>query len=367
MHENDSNYTGVDKNLLVSSFMSEIDQFAKVSTLTEFKTILAHFKNYKKFIRDKVLSKNPMPPILDASDGERILYVKDLNHAMRIKFNAAHIAACCVLFKDQQYVTDMLNSNDIHNYAMNYVSSPTLSEKISNDILQRINALDSVRMIHLLRLLGLLKRPSSKMYQLGLGASAGTKDIYYVHTQPKITPSKDPGHRALKFDYSYQPAADVILFDFDPRFTKTYTQYGNDKERSVSGYIGETMDLLKELAHKKIVKRNLVTMIRAEPAMIPSTSEFLRNLYPVIDKSCDLVLSIGSGDTAEAYKNRIDLMASMFDDLNKAGLSPVLIKLHHGGSLMEQATSLQYGSPIASSYEIIYCSLNTEKLRETFG
>ncbi len=368
MHENDTNYASVTGDQLTSSYIAEVDQFAKVTTLTEFKTILSYFSNYKKFLREKIRPRDPMPAIIDATNGNRILSVKDLNKTMRYKFYAAQVAACCVLFKGEQYVNDMLNSQNIHDSAMNYITSIKQSGSgKSKDIMQRINALDSVRMIHLLRILGLLQRPSSKMYQLGLGAAAGIKDIYYVHAMPKITREKRNGINTLKFNYSQQSAADVILFDFDPRFKSTYDQYSRDPGLSVSGYIGETMDLLKIIANKDIKKRNLITMLRVEPAMIPDSSEFLRHLHPVIDKSCDLVLSIGSGDTAEAYKNRIDLMESMFNDLNKAGLSPVLIKLHNGGTLMEQASSLQSGSPIASSYEIIYCSLDPVKLCKTFG
>ncbi len=367
MHENDTNYAALNRDQLISCFMAEIDQFASASTSAEFQTILTYFKNYKKFLREKIQLKNPMPSILDATNGKRILSVSDLNHSMRNKFHAAHIAACCVLFKDERYVANMLNSDDVHNYALKHISSPKQSEnKKLIELTQRINAIDSVRMIHLLRILGLVKRPSSKMYQLGLGAAAGIKDIYYLHTSPKVLSGKGGNFSTIKFDYSHQPAADVILFDFDPRFQSTYSQYEEDPEKSVSGYVGETMDLLQNLSDMNITKRNLITMLRVEPAMIPDTGEFLRNLYPVIDTSCDLIFSVGSGDTPETYQNRIDLTASLFNDLNKAGLSPVLIKLHQGGTLMEQATSLQYGSLVASSYEIIYCNLDSEKLRKTF-
>lgn len=367
MHENDNNYAAVAGNLLIASYMAEIDQFAKVANSAEFQTILGQLGNYRKFIRQKVKSRNPMPPILEATNGKRILSVNDLKPLMHMKFNAAHVAACCILFKDERYVVDMLNSADIHNYALNYIRAPEQTGNRSRDIMHRVNAMDSVRIMHLLRILGLVQKPSSRMFQLGLGAAAGVKDIYYLHTQPRISTGKGHGPGYVNLDYTYEPAADVILFDFDPRFQVTYDQYANDPGKSVSGYVGETMDLLKELPGKNVAKRNLVTMLRVEPAMIPNTGEFLRNLYPVIDSSCDLVFSIGSGDTPDTYQERLDLTNNLFDDLNKADLSPVLIKLHRGGTLLEQAASLQYGSQIASSFEIIYCSLEPENLRRTFG
>lgn len=368
MHENDTNYIEIANNQLISSYLAEVDQFTEIATLAEFKNILSNFSNYKKFLKNKVKPRKPLPSILDATKGSRILSIEDLNESMRLKFHAAHVAACCILFKNEQYVNNMLCSNNMHDFALNYISSPEQSNSSkSKDIMNRINALDSVRLIHLLRILGLVQRPSSSMYQLGLGAASGVKDIHYVHTLPKITSDTGIRLNTIKFDYTYQTAADVILFDFDPRFKSTYDQYANNPGMSVSGYIGETMNLLQELSERDIHKRNLITMLRVEPAMIPDAGDFLHNLQPVIDNQCDLVFSIGSGDTADTYQDRIDLTASLFDALNKAGLTPVLIKLHHDGTLIEQASSLQYGSPIASSYEIIYCSLDPAKLRKTFG
>lgn len=368
MHQNDPNYAAIARNLLIASYMAEVDQFAKVFALADYRTILSWFGNYKKFFRQKIRARNPMPAVLEATNGNRILSVRDLDPSMRIKFHAAHVAACCILFKDEPYVADMLNSGDIHNYALKYITSPAQAERVrSREIMHRINAMDSVRIILLLRMLGLVQQPSSRMYQLGLGAAAGVKDFHYVHTLPKTSRGKGGDANTVKFDHSHEAAADVILFDFDPRFEPTYAQYANDPDKSVSGYVGDTMDLLDDLSGRSIVKRNLITMLRVEPGMIPDTGRFLRKLHPVIGTSCDLVFSIGSGDTPDTYQDRLDLTSSLFGDLEKAGLSPVLIRLHLGGTLLEQAASLQYGSQIASSFEIIYCSLDPEKLRKTFA
>ncbi len=135
----------------------------------------------------------------------------------------------------------------------------------------------------------------------------------------------------------------------------------------MSGYVGDTHEVLKQLSESDIRKRNLVTALRIEPAMIPDAGELLRHLCPIIDDDCDFILSIGAGDTPDAYQRRLDVVKDMFARLEEAQLKPVLFKLHLGGNIQQQGASIQFGSIGTSSYEILYCRLSREALVNTLG
>ena len=100
--------------------------------------------------------------------------------------------------------------------------------------------------------------------------------------------------------------------------------------------------------------------------MIPDAGELLQHLCPIIDDDCDFILSIGAGDTPDAYQRRLNVVNDMFAKLEEAQLEPVLFRLHLGGSVQQQGSSIQFGSIAASSYEILYCRLNREALAKIF-
>jgi hypothetical protein len=227
--------------------------------------------------------------------------------------------------------------------------------------------MDAVRVIQLLRAFGLITCKSGEMHQLGLGASTGEKDIHYVHTGPSVAIVPSADGLMITFASTRDRVADIVINDLDPRYEDQYKRFAKDPLSPVTGYVCDTVELLEILAKSNIPKRNLVTLLRIEPSIIPDSREFLRRLHPTLDESCDLVLTMGLGDSAKAYQQRIDVVTSMFNNLDEIGLEPVLFRLHLGGSVAQQASSLQFGNPSSASFEILYCRLDLKVLKKVLG
>ena len=114
----------------------------------------------------------------------------------------------------------------------------------------------------------------------------------------------------------------------DPHLSKLYKKLNEQNDLPVLAINKATDDVLNNLKGLDIRKRNLVTSIRFDHRMIPDVVKFFKLLTPIVDDQCDLVMSMGSGDTPQEFEGRINLMKSLFDELNNANLQPVLIKLH---------------------------------------
>lgn len=232
--------------------------------------------------------------------------------------------------------------------------------------MQRLVGMDAVRTMQLLRFAGIFLRPDNECVQLGLGAATGNKDIHFAHAQPACQLLSAGNDRTILFNYRSIHPRDVIISDLDPRHQKLYDKLEALEETNARGYVSDTFRLLDKLAESNGIKRNLVTMLRIEPAMIPDAHRFLGKLARIIDDGCDLVISIGAGDSPTAYHQRIEKISEIHGLLTETGLKPTLFKLHMGGTIMQQAASLQFGNAATASYEILHCKLNPGILSNAF-
>jgi hypothetical protein len=101
-------------------------------------------------------------------------------------------------------------------------------------------------------------------------------------------------------------------------------------------------------------KRNHISTLNIEPAMILRATELLNGLQPVIDEGFDFIFSIGAGVSEQAHQNRIDITPVIFLTLDDLCLKQVIFRLHQGRSANKQAGGLQYGRAAASSIEILH-------------
>lgn len=356
------------RDQLINFCMAEFTALEAVTKSAEFPEIIKRLRNYPAFLRSRAKLADPMKMILDASKGSRIIEVASMTPAVRELMYTAHFAACCILLDGYRLDLNKLRTSSI---------LPMMQQKLASSfeadskqlpvITQRMVGMDATRTIQLLRVFGLITRQSSEMYQIGLGAGNGEKDINFVHTIPSIRLKGKSVSQKIAFGSSLKQVADIIINDLDPMHQDKFEQLSKDTSKSVTGYVSDTHELLKKLASSDIRKRNLVTCLRIEPAMIPDAGELLRNLHPIIDESCDFVLTIGAGDTPDAYQRRLDVVNDMFARLEEAQLKPVLFRFHLGGNIQQQGSSIQFGSIAASSYETLYCRLNKEALAKIFS
>jgi len=361
----EKNFKPLSDKELETTYLAEIRALERIIKSSDFTSILGHFQNYPVFLASQRQSPLPLDAIPATARGGKIVEVNNTSSKIVQLFGTAHFAACSVLLEEAQIHLSRLQSGSLVN-EMKQSLAQTLAAgaQASQSLMQRLIAMDAVRTFQILRIAGLLHRPCEEMFQLGLGAAGGTKDIFSVHTEPSIYILPGAEGQIVGFNYEEKHAADTIISDLDPRHTALYDKFSRDENLSVTGYISDTTAMLEVLQSRDIRKRNLITMLRIEPAMIPDCQDLLLKLYPVLDEDCDLVLSIGAGDSPAAYKQRIDVVAEMFDELERAELNPVLFRLHLGGNIMQQASSLQFGNAATSSYEILYCKIDKEKLKK---
>lgn len=350
---------------LYTNELSQLETFRKNANYSD---ILNHIKNYSGYLSDCAKTENPIESIDAATNGTRVINMASTSHEVIEKLHTAHMAACVILLEDFSCPLSYLNDQSILAARESYANSPQSAEpQVRVNLLQRLHGIDAVRTIQLLRIFGLITNRSKDMYQLGLGVATGNKDIKYVHTYPKLQIELNAMDQVVHFKSITDKVADIVISDLDERYKDRYQSYEDDTESSISCFISDTYDLLEKLKKNNIRKRNLITMLRIEPAMIPDAVEFLQRLAPIIDSECDFVLSIGSGDNPEEYNKRINVVSSLFSRLQDAGLSPVLFKFHDDGSALTQLQSLKFGSSPTSSYETLYCKLNKEMIERAYG
>jgi len=364
----EKNFKPLSDKELETTYLAEIRALDRVTKLPGFMRLLDYFQDYQAFLNTRMRPPSPIESILATPRGGRIIEIANAPEEISQLFGTAHLAACSVLLEGTQINLGKLRSSNLI-AEMKQLLAQTLQTDPSQSyrLMPKLVAMDAVRTFQLLRIAGLLTRPSKEMFQLGLGAAGGTKDIYSVHTEPAIYSFPGAEGQIIGFGYTEGHAADTVISDLDPRHTVIYEKFAQDKNLPVTGYISDTFELLETLQTKNTHKRNLITMLRIEPAMIPDCAGLLRRLSPIIDEDCDFILSIGAGDSPDAYELRIEVVADMFEKLERVGLKPVLFRLHLGGNVMQQASSLQFGNAATASYEILYCKISRKKLEKAFS
>jgi hypothetical protein len=222
--------------------------------------------------------------------------------------------------------------------------------------------MDAVRTMHLLRILGLITKPTKNMYQLALGAGSGEKDIYSLHKVPEIVRKNDGTFDYYEFAIHQEKVAHVVVSDSDPQRSELYQNYNQNLSQHVLAYNDETDIVLNKIRTLNLQKRNLISAIRLDHRMIPDAQEFLASLITCLDDQCDLIFTIGSGDKPEDFDGRVSVLAELFSILGSLRLRPVLLKLHSQGNVLQQYQSLRYGNPLTSTYQILYCKLKKKDL-----
>jgi len=368
MDSQEDRYSVFPYKKLTDAFMAEINQFIYVSSLPSFQNILKRMSEYPKYLSSLKKQRSPLLPILEASKNTRIIDRTNMFPLLTDPIYTAQVVACCQMLMDVR-----LPANQLHPEALKQLAKQTMpSENDMTDAesirrAEILASMDAVRTMHILRALGLVTRMPEKMQQISLGAGSGRNDIDSIHRMPDIKLDNVNKQEFVTFKIKQNTAADIILVDADPLQKDHYEKLNKNKQTSITAYNADTNEVLKQLSHEKICKRNFVALLRMEHRMIPDVEAFLHHLSGVIDNDCDFLLSIGSGDSIEDFEGRINKVKEFYDLFEKAKLNPVIIKLHNPGSLDEQWGSLAFGHPSLASYQILYCKINKKAIVKDFS
>lgn len=278
----------------------------------------------------------------------------------------AHLSVCCELLDTITFPEFMLNQAAVENALSaildKYRNLPEGSVEF-DALASKLHSVDAFRTIQILKFLGLLRQPDQETVQLSLGVGSGEKDIRSVFLSPVIT---RPAIGGFHFSVKPNEFKRVILVDGDPQRESLFNEYNNQDQLNLKAF-----NITTEIALDKLAasikdggesKINRVLALRVDHTMIPDTNEFLKKIRRVIDDEADFIMTMGSGFTVKDFKGRQALLKTLFEMLDKAGMSPVWIKLHGNGDFQQQLDSPGFGLSNMTTYEILYCRINRTRL-----
>ncbi|HEB86982.1 MAG TPA: hypothetical protein ENI68_08215 [Gammaproteobacteria bacterium] len=351
------------------------DGIGAIAESGRFPELLSRFANYRKFLRNRNLRINSDKLVSHLSHGTNVIYASNRDEALKEILYCAHMATCCEVFQGSSVPLDGLNRNTMRACADNILQPFQKADKNTlRPMSDRLENADAIMVIQILRLMGLVRIKSNNCKQLSFAAGNGVRETNGLHIQPAITRKNSTIARngnkgnTILFEQEIAKAANIILIDNDPAFTKHYATLNNDPESRVTGIIddvAQAMDALPGILEgngKGL--RNFIAALRIDHLMLPDVEDFLRRLGLIIEQTADLVITIGAGYTTDEFRGRITKMDEIFNSLKEKNLNPVRIILHGDGTFEEQRNNPGFGQLSISTYEIIYCKLDRRKLKQ---
>lgn len=356
-------HTGTHEHF-ASEYLIEIRELARISKRSSFADILQKLVDKAT----QVSSPDAVGAVVSASGGGGVIDVYgSRSELIRDAFATAHLAACCHLLHSSTLTLKQLQARQLLPMAQQFLNScQHQSNEYRTRMVGKLHAMDAIRSMQLVRALGLISRPSSETYQLGIGAAEGTRDILSVHVAPRIELIGRDETIVYRLLAEKQLAAETVIVDLDATYREHYENLNKDESMNVRAYNMATIDALALIPRDTRRGRNLITGLRIDHRMLADVREFFKRLVACLDEEADLLLTIGAGDTARDFEGRTEKFRELFAELKGAGMRPLLFKLHGPGSPAKQRHSLNVGNLRASSYQILYCRLDKAKLAAAF-
>lgn len=368
---------------LVSAYALEADTLGAFAQSAAFADLVGHFGNYEDYLRLLHSDLDYQSSLKRIISDEGIVNVALPSKELVLLFCQAQIAACTELFKGWEIPGDKLNRQGMRSLInkstealLNVPNVPTNmpTEQMSSaqrQILSAVNVLqnaDTVRVIQITRLLGMLTTSAEDTHQLSIGVGNGYRDLYGIHMVPKVTVNDLPS-KSFVFDTQDKQAAHTVLIDNDPEQGEHFQQLNSRESETVLALnqgADESLKHLREaLNESQIEPRNLVACLRIDHRMIPEPERFLELLAGLIAPEADLIMTIGAGHNLAEFEGRLNCFDSLFNLLTDLGHKPVRVILHKGGSSEEKRRTPAFGQLAYTSYQIIYCKIERDRLNGT--
>ena len=296
-------------------------------------------------------------------------------------FCQAQLAACAELFKGWRVDDSQLNREGLRAIVEQASAEIIKVSKIPTEVHPRkysepqrqvmrgidvIQNVDTVRVLQILKLMGLVSIQASESHQLSLGVGNGYRDLYGIHLIPRITMEKQREKVKLHFETLERQAAHTVLVDNDPAYKDQFDALNRKEEGKVLALSNDAEESVKrlEVEQKKLhlKQRNLVVCLRIDHRMVPDSRIFLNLISRVIDSRADLIMTIGAGNNLLEFEGRLKCFDEMFASLVELGLKPVRILMHGRGSSAQKRSKPNFGELAYTSYQILYCSLERDRI-----
>ena len=371
-------------DILLQAYEREAMTFGAIAESGLLGTLLPAFENFQTFLDKRWLTFNVKNFIREVSGDTGVLHVYNPSRQLTEIFAWSQVAGCCPMFSGWRIPVETVNKDAMRIYARQAVapfqSAGVLSESLDEDepeikremrtMLERIQNSDALRVITLLKLLGLYQKPSERCRQLSLAAGNASRDRIGLHIVPVIetrfsVPSRSR-ETIMNFRILANQVADIVLIDNDPAFREAYQSLNENKTHRVLA-VNDDMDMaLKGLSSllesRGMGSRDLIAGLRIDHRMFTDIEKFFQLLVPLISDTADLVFTIGAGNNIDEFSGRLRVFDDLFDVLKNYGLEPVRLIMHAQGSLEQQRLQPAFGLSSYASHEILYCKLEKKKL-----
>ena len=358
-------------DLAREGFLHELGVLVEITRSPWFRELLPSFLTYKAFLssgRHSFLDDRLLGKLLKEPAG-----INALDSAAEVKklLLCANLAACCEIFAGWTIPVDELDPDRTGEYLRLALANAGADRKsLGRNMAQRLNNGDTVRIIQTLKLLGLIRADTNGYHQLSLGASIGRRDCHALHLEPSILPvapaTSPTVMPPLRFGVRPGNPTDIILMDNDTALQPVYERLNADQPGRVTAMNVDLYDGLQEIAQKvskeQLPARTLIAAFRIEPRAFPDIDFFLDGIGRVLDARADFVMTIGSGDTDDEFRHRLEVLNGISERLSQKGMQPVRIKCYRGETLKEQRARPAFGLNQYASYETLYCKLERNRL-----
>jgi hypothetical protein len=366
---------------LASVYALEADALGAIAMSPGFDNLIQQFDDYESYLirllNDPIHKQNVDALLSEHSVVDTAVPTKLLAQL----FCQAQLAACAELFKGWKVDESQLNREGLRAVVgqasaeiikVSKIPTEVHPEKYSEpqrqvmrgiDVIQNV---DTVRVLQILKLLGLVSIQASESHQLSLGVGNGYRDLYGIHLIPRITMGKQREKVKFHFETLERQATHTVLVDNDPAYKDQFDALNRKEEGKVLALNNDAEESVKRLEIEQkglnLKQRNLVVCLRIDHRMVPDSRIFLNLIGRVIDSRADLIMTIGAGNNLLEFEGRLKCFDEMFASLGELGLKPVRILMHGRGSSAEKRSKPNFGELAYTSYQILYCSLERDRI-----
>lgn len=366
---------------LASAYAQEADALGAIAMSPGFGNLISHYKDYDSYLDALNADSNHKKSVELLLKNNGVIDTAVPTKELAQLFCLAQIAACCELFKGSKIDAMQMNRDGMRALIeqgtetlrnipeITLITPPDQYSESQRSLLNGINIIqnvDTIRVMQVLKLLGLINEAASKTQQLSLGVGNGYRDLYGIHQSPKITAQQDGSRVRFLFETEERQASHTVLIDNDPVYASHFETLNSEEGPRVLALNTDADQALQTLAERQktggIALRNLVLGLRIDHRMIPNSASFLQSIAGVTDMEADLVMTIGAGNNLAEFEGRLKCLDELFETLIASGHKPVRVLLHGKGSSAEQRSRPNFGQLAYTSYQILYCKLKRDLL-----
>ena len=357
---------------VLDGFLTESRLLAKIARSAHFPQLIKNLSDFQNFI-GKEAPNRFSSKLRTLVNDNNILDASDTDPELIELHDYANLAALCAVFQGWKLPIQQLEEKHLDQLVRQSVPAFHENDQEKATLLSdKLNGADTIRIVTMLRLFGLLPTDISQSHQLSLGAARGTRDLHSVHLVPEIEHSrpsvilKNPPPEEISFNTHLRKPQDVVMVDNHPAYHAFYDSLSskwNDKVIGIHKGSYEALEtFLSDERTSQLKPRDLIIAFRIDHRGFPDVEEFLRLLGPVIADTAHFIITMGSGHSLEEFNGRVNTMKTFNEQLQKFGLEPFHFVWHKGKNMEEKFHNPLFGSPAYASYETLYCKLDKQRL-----